>query len=24
VETCPWDPSDPDDDGIIRARPVQP
>lgn len=24
VETCPWDPSDPDDDGIIRARPVAP
>lgn len=20
---CPWDPSDPDDDGIIRARPIQ-
>lgn len=21
VETCPWDPSDPHDDGIIRSRP---
>lgn len=24
VETCPWDPADPTDDGIIRARPMQP
>lgn len=21
VDLCPWDPSDPDDDGILRARP---
>lgn len=24
AEPCPWDPADPDDDGVIRARPLVP
>lgn len=24
IETCPWDPNDPTDDGITRARPGTP
>jgi hypothetical protein len=24
IQLCPWDPSDPTDDGIVRARPRKP